>query len=65
MIQIANLLNAPIEVMNAAAELNAEFLISRNPDIGAGIPAQLYDQESAQTHLLAARVVLEWVKEML
>src|SRR5829696_6535149 len=31
LIQFANSLNAPVEVMNAAAELNPEFLRSRNP----------------------------------
>lgn len=62
LIQIANSLNAPIEVMNAAAELNAEFLASRNPDATDGVPAQMYDQESARVHLRAASIVLEWAK---
>ena len=62
LIQIANSLDAPIEVMNAAAELNAEFLTSRNPDASEGVPAQMYDQESAQTHLHAAEVILNWAK---
>lgn len=62
LIQIANSLNAPIDVMNAAAELNAEFLTSRNPDAVDGVPSQLYDQESARVHLRAAEVVLDWVK---
>lgn len=65
LIQIANSLDAPIEVMNAAAELNAEFLTTRNPDAVEGVPAQMYDQESAQTHLHAAEVVLDWVKMIL
>jgi HEPN domain-containing protein len=62
LIQIANGLDAPIEVMNAAAELNAEFLASRNPDAVDGVPAQMYDQNSARVHLRAAETVLEWVK---
>ena len=62
LIQIANSLDAPIEVMNAAAELNADFLASRNPDVSDGVPAYLYDQKSAEVHLRAAEVVLEWVK---
>jgi HEPN domain-containing protein len=65
LIQIANSLDAPIEVMNAAAELNVEFLSSRNPDASEGVPAQLYDQESAVTHLHAARVIIDWVKAIL
>ena len=62
LIQMANALDAPIEVMNAAAELNAEFLSSRNPDASEGVPAQIYDQDSARVHLQAAQVVMEWVK---
>lgn len=62
LIQIANSLDAPIEVMNAAAELNAEFLASRNPEVVDGVPAQMYDRKSAETHLKAAEIVLEWVK---
>ncbi|HEY3298975.1 MAG TPA: HEPN domain-containing protein [Armatimonadota bacterium] len=65
LIQIANSLDAPIDVMNAAAELNAEFLTSRNPDASEGVPAQLYDQASAQTHLRAAEAVLDWAKTIL
>ena len=62
LIQIANALDAPIEVMNAAAELNAEFLSSRNPDVVDGVPAMMYDQKSARIHLKAAETILEWVK---
>lgn len=62
LIQIANSLDAPIEVMNAAAELNAEFLSSRNPDVVDGVPAMMYDQKSARIHLKAAEAILEWVK---
>jgi len=62
LIQMANSLDAPIEVMNAAAELNADFLASRNPDASDGVPAYLYDRKSAEVHLRAAEVILEWVK---
>ncbi|MHB0912902.1 MAG: HEPN domain-containing protein [Armatimonadota bacterium] len=65
LIQIANNLDAPIEVMNAAAELNAEFLTTRNPDALDEIPAQFFDHESAITHLKAAETVLDWAKSML
>ena len=65
LIQIANSMDAPIEVMNAAAELNAEFLTSRNPDAVEGVPAQLYDSASAQTHLHAAEIILDWAKTVL
>lgn len=65
LIQIASSLDVSVEVMNAAAELNAEFLASRNPDVSDGVPAQLYDRKSAQIHLQAAEVIIEWVKSTL
>src|SRR5437588_12507356 len=37
LIQIANALNAPVDIMNAAAELNPEFLMTRNPDSADGV----------------------------
>lgn len=61
LIQIANSLDAPIEVMNAAAELNADFVTARNPDANEGIPAYSYDRKSAEAHLRAAEVIIEWV----
>src|SRR5262245_16852094 len=48
LIQMANSLEAPVEVMNAAAELNPEFMLTRNPDSAEGVPAQMYDKSSAR-----------------
>ena len=64
-IQSANDLQAPLEVMNAAAELNADFLTARSVESAGGVPAHLYDRESARRHLDAARTISEWVKEMM
>ncbi len=65
LIVMADLLKAPINVMNAAAELNPEFVASRNPESPAGIPAQLYDKISAKLHLLAANIIIEWCKSLI
>jgi HEPN domain-containing protein len=65
LIQIANTLNAPLGIMNAAAELNAEFLMSRNPDAAGGVPAQMYDRASARLHLRCAQDILRWAKNHL
>lgn len=65
LIQMANGLNAPVEVMNAAAELNPEFLASRNPESVNGVPAQLYDKTSARLHLRCAQDILEWAKTLI
>lgn len=65
LIQMANSLDAPIDVMNAAAELNADFLASRNPDISENVPAYAYDRRSAEVHLRAAETIMNWVKAIL
>ena len=65
LIQMANSLEAPLEVMNAAAELNPEFLASRNPESADGVPAQMYDSKSARLHLRAAQQVVEWAKSLI
>ena len=64
LVQMANSLNAPVEIMNAAAELNPEFLATRNPESVDGVPAQLYDKTSARLHLRCAQDILEWAKKL-
>jgi HEPN domain-containing protein len=64
LVQIANSLEAPVEVMNAAAELNPEFLLARNPDSVDGVPAQMYDKASARLHLRCAQDILDWAKTL-
>lgn len=65
LITFANDLSAPIDVMNAAAELNMDFLDARNPEHAGGVPAQMYDHESAERHLNASRVITDWAKNIL
>ncbi len=64
-IQSANDLHAPLDVMNAAAELNADFLTSRSVETAMGVPAQMYDRDTAQRHLDAAHLITEWVRLLL
>ncbi|MDI6829213.1 MAG: HEPN domain-containing protein [Armatimonadota bacterium] len=65
LIQMADMLNAPIDIMNAAANLNAEFLASRDPEACGGIPAQMYDREAAETRLKSAEKIIDWIKTLL
>lgn len=65
LITFANDLSAPLEVMNAAAELNLEFLSSRNPEHAEGVPAQMYDLASANLHLQAGETIIEWARGIL
>ncbi len=61
----ANALSAPLEIMNAAAELNADFLLARSVEVAHGVPAHLYDRDSADRHLAAARTILDWVRGLM
>ena len=65
LITFANDLHAPIEVMNAAAELNMEFLSSRNPEHADGVPAQIHDVRSANLHIGAGEVIVGWARNIL
>nr|CAA9293087.1 hypothetical protein AVDCRST_MAG63-4517 [uncultured Armatimonadetes bacterium] len=65
LITFANDLNAPLEVMNAAGELNLEFLSSRNPEHAEGVPAQIHDLASANLHLEAGQRIVDWARNIL
>ena len=62
LIQMCNALEAPLEIMNAAAELNPEFLATRSPEAVTGVPAQNYDRKSARLHLKCAQTIVDWIK---
>jgi len=62
LIQMCNALEAPLEVMNAAAELNPEFLATRSPEAVSGVPSQNYDRKSARLHLKCAQTIVDWIK---
>jgi HEPN domain-containing protein len=64
-IQSANSLQAPLEIMNAAAELNADFLTSRSVESAEGVPAHMYNRESSQAHLDAAKAIQDWIKDLI
>jgi HEPN domain-containing protein len=65
LVLFANSLHAPVGVMNAAAELNPEFLQSRNPDAVDGVPAQNYDLAAAHFHFDCAQEIVAWAKELI
>ena len=65
LIQMANNLDAPLEVMNSAAELNPEFHMTRSPESTEGVPSQLFDRRSARLHLRAAQAIVDWIKTVI
>ena len=64
-IQSANSLQAPLEVMNAAAELNSDFLTARTVEAAEGVPALMYNRESSKYHLEAAETIQDWVRVLM
>ena len=65
LVQMCNALEAPLEVMNAAAELNPEFLATRSPEAVSGVPSQNYDRKAARLHLRSAQTIVDWIKASL
>ena len=63
LIQMCNSMEAPMDIMNAAAELNPEFLGTRSPEAVNGVPAQNYDRKSARMHLKCAQIIVDWIKQ--
>ncbi len=62
LIQMCSALEAPMEIMNAAAELNPEFLATRSPEAISGVPSMNYDRKSARLHLRCAQEIVDWIK---
>ena len=63
LIAIADSLQAPLDVMNCAAELNADYLAALYPEACGGVPCQQYDQNSANIHLNCADRIMRWARE--
>jgi HEPN domain-containing protein len=64
-IHFANLLGVPKELLSGIRDLNPEYLITRYPDMAAGVPAELYDDKIAAKHRKTAKGVLLWAKKQI
>ncbi len=64
LIAIADYLQAPLDIMNCAAELNADYFAALYPEAAGGAPCQLYNQDSATRHLACAEQIVEWALAM-
>lgn len=62
LIAIADYLQAPLDIMNCAAELNADYLAALYPEACGGVPCQRYDQNSANVHLGCAERIMGWAR---
>ena len=65
LVELAQVLDAPRDVLKAAAELSPDYIITRYPDAANGVPAALYDEESAVAHSGYAERIIKWVKQEL
>ncbi len=53
-IYLAQKTKLPGKMLSGVRDLNPEYLTTRYPDMAAGVPAELYDQEIATKHYQTA-----------
>ncbi len=63
--ELAEKLNAPEDIYEAAAELSPDYTITRYPNAANAVPAKLYTRKSAEIHLKCGEEVIEWVRKEL
>jgi HEPN domain-containing protein len=64
-IYLAQKLKVPIGMLSGIRDLNPEYLVTRYPDMAAGIPAELYDEPISKRHMNVAKEVFAWVKKQI
>jgi len=62
---LAQKADVPENMLSGIRDLNPEYLSTRYPDMAAGVPAELYDENIAARHLKTAVEVVEWVKKQI
>ena len=65
LVAMANELGGDSAILQAAAELSPEYILTRyiTPDVAA--PEDVYNRKSANVHIDAARSIVDWVVEQL
>ena len=53
------------EIVDAAMELNPEYVVSRYPDAANGVPAQMYNERIAKERFEEARRIVEYCERRL
>jgi HEPN domain-containing protein len=61
--QMAVDLGAPGNVVESANKLVGDYISSRYPDTGLGIPGEIYTAEHAKDRLAKAEMVLAWIEQ--
>lgn len=62
LLELVKELDASPEIKKAAMELNPDYLTTRYFDAANGVPAEMYDEDSAKFHFALAKEVLEWTR---
>jgi HEPN domain-containing protein len=62
---LAQKVDVPEEMRSGIRDLNPEYLSTRYPDMAAGVPAELYDENIAARHLMTAEQVVGWVNKQI
>lgn len=65
LVDLAEMLNSPEKVLEAAMELNPDYVTTRYVNAANGVPAKMYSQKSAQSHYDYAREVMIWTKQLI
>ncbi|RDD52830.1 MAG: HEPN domain-containing protein [Candidatus Korarchaeota archaeon NZ13-K] len=53
------------DLVDAAADLTPEYIVTRYPNAAGGVPAELYNERSAREHLEKARLIVDYCGEVL
>ena len=65
LVDMAEQLDAPEEILVAARDLNPLYRATRYPDVANGNPAKNYDQSNASRALAEAEEVFQWCSRRL
>lgn len=63
--ELASGLHVPEEFVRMARRLTPAFIITRYPDAAGGVPAELYDEKTANEAFSEAEAIFGWVKAKL
>ena len=63
--KLGEMLNVQDEIMDALIELNPNYVVGRYPNAANGVPAEQYNKRIADTNVICAEKVIDWVKKEL
>lgn len=65
LMELGTSVDIPARLLHNLRSLNLDYTVARYPDAAGGVPAEMYDKETAEEKLSYARAVLGWTKEQL